>query len=128
MDSRFSILWNLCNLWFISFSISTFVAYPFELVDRLTVVLHSVIKHDSSPLVFCPGLELRAMAAKVIQRHPIAAGAGDSGQMDPDEGADTDDRPENRTELFELRVFGFNDFSVTVEAHDLRSPVERAKH
>src|SRR5580704_2981547 len=35
---------------------------------------------------------------------------------------------ENRSELFELWVFGFDDFPATMEANNLRRAGERAKH
>ena len=56
------------------------------------------------PVAFGPGLELGAVPAELVQRHTVTAGVGDSGQMDLDEGTDTDGGRENRSQLFELCV------------------------
>ena len=53
-------------------------------IDRL-LCFDSVFDKRFFSLVFGPGLELRAVAAKLVQRHPVTAGVGDSGQMNLDE-------------------------------------------
>ena len=53
--------------------------YSFEQVDRPAVVRLPILHEKFLSLLFCPVLELRAVPAKLVQRHAVPTGVGDSG-------------------------------------------------